>query len=197
MGTGTYEFREARRDAPHKLGRSFCSVGPLLSQPSPDGEHGVDYSLDRVEIAHRPGRGVSAGRLVTYRRLSAVCAPVDLKTVSDSHSTTVILPPHFSLSAIRSRPSWMRYVQVSILPCPSSGPSVYERSGARPDPVLYPVAQGPLVGLELYKEVPSLHSDLVEDVLPQGHGIGGEYLSRDVYLVDEPRHSLCRKVTQQ
>ena len=47
------EFREARRDVLHKLGSSFCSVSPLLSLPSPDGEHGVYYSLERVEIARR------------------------------------------------------------------------------------------------------------------------------------------------
>ena len=44
------EFREARRDVLHKLGSSFCSVSPLLSLPSPDGEHGVYYFLERVDI---------------------------------------------------------------------------------------------------------------------------------------------------
>ena len=76
-----------------------------------------------------PSSGVSAARLVTYSRLSVECAPVDLETVSDSYSTTVMRPPHFSLSTIMASPSWMRYVRVSIRPCPSSGPSVYEYSG--------------------------------------------------------------------
>ena len=61
---------------------------------------------------------------------------------------------------------------------------------ARPDPVFYPVAQRPLVGLELYKEIPSILSDLVDDVLLHGHGVGSDYLSCHVYLINEPGHGL-------
>lgn len=53
------EFREALRYMPHELSHSFPSVGFLFTQSSPDGEYGVNYSLDRVEVAGRLARSPS------------------------------------------------------------------------------------------------------------------------------------------
>lgn len=86
-------------------------------------------SMDQCLRTMSPNLGVCIGKLVTYRCFSTVHFPVDLLTISDSYSTIVIFPPHFCLSAIMSSPSQMRYVRVSILPCPNSGPSVYECIG--------------------------------------------------------------------
>ena len=62
-------------------------------------------SIDQWLRTKCPKAGVSVGRLLTYSRFSEVWAPVDFLTVSDSYSTTVMFPPHFSLSAIISSPS--------------------------------------------------------------------------------------------
>ena len=76
-----------------------------------------------------------------------------------------------------------------------------------PDPVLYPVAQLPLVGLELYEEIPSFLSDHVDDVRAasvrqhgsgQGLAVNADYLHASlafehsgVIVLGELPHPLC------
>lgn len=65
-------------------------------------------SIDQWLRTMVPSFRVSVGKLLTYKRFSEVCIPVDFLTVDDSYSMMVMFPPHFSLSAMMSSPSYMR-----------------------------------------------------------------------------------------
>ena len=59
-----------------------------------------------------------------------------------------------------------------------------------PEPVLHPVTQGALVSLKFYKKFPSVSSDYVDYILLHGHGVGGDYLARQLDFVQQQRDSL-------
>ena len=65
-------------------------------------------SIDQWFRTNEPNAGVLVGRLLTYSLFSEACAPDFFLTVSDSYSIIVMFPPHFSLSAMMSRPSKTR-----------------------------------------------------------------------------------------
>ena len=62
--------------------------------------------------------------------------------------------------------------------------------GMLPEPVLHSVTQGALVGLELYKKIPSVSSDHVDYILLHGHGVGSEYLALRFDFVQQQRNCL-------
>ena len=75
------------------------------------------HTFYRPVMAHNGTQERSVCRQTAYiQTFSRVCFAVVFLTVSASYSIIVMFPPHFSLSAIISSPSYMLYVLVSILP---------------------------------------------------------------------------------
>lgn len=88
-----------------RLRAAFVDLRLILSCRRLTSRHQCMLSIDQWFRTYAPRAGVQTGRLLTYKLFSEVRTPVDFLTVSASYSIIVILPPHFSLSAITSNPS--------------------------------------------------------------------------------------------